>query len=209
MVELRNVVDLHRKSNRRAFNSDSAPRCVTITRNCAGITSSRSSANHMHRRPAAGVVGVFRLDRHIHARKTGVKRTAIGAALSGTRSCGHRVFPVVVGSLHGISLLDIFERQKQLLGIQFLRTPAKLTRAATGARDAADFNLRQRRSRSRLSTNTLRPQGGSLLSFYVHHPNTAAQQEKQQNICGVPERNRPCDQKKRRHANQKARSIRD
>ena len=54
------------------------------------------------------------------------KRAAIGATLFAARLCGDRVLLVVVGLVCGNGLLDIFERQKQLLGIEFLRTPAEL-----------------------------------------------------------------------------------
>ena len=74
----------------------------------------------MHGRPAAGAVDVFGLDRHIDARQMGGKRSAIGAALFAARLCGDRVLLVVVGLVCGNGLLDIFERQKQLLGIELL-----------------------------------------------------------------------------------------
>jgi len=54
------------------------------------------------------------------------KRAAIGATLFAARLCGHRAFLVVARLVRGNRLLDIFQRQKQLLGIEFLRTPAEL-----------------------------------------------------------------------------------
>ena len=54
------------------------------------------------------------------------KRSAIGAALFAARLCGDRVLLVVVGLVCGNGLLDIFERQTQLIGIELLRAPAEL-----------------------------------------------------------------------------------
>ncbi len=101
-------------------------------------------ADHMHGRPATGTVRVFGLDRHIHARQMGGKRAAIGAALLGTRPCGHRVLLVVVGLVAGNGLLDILERQKQLLGIELLRTPAELRALQLAQQMPQAINLRQR-----------------------------------------------------------------
>jgi hypothetical protein len=56
----------------------------------------------------------------------GRKRAAIDAALFATRLSGHRVLLVVRGLVCSNGLLDILDGQKQLLGIEFLRTPAKL-----------------------------------------------------------------------------------
>ena len=64
--------------------------------------------------------------RHIHARQMGRKRAAIGAARFAARLCSHRALLVLSGFVCGDGLLDIFERQKQLLGIEFLRAPAEL-----------------------------------------------------------------------------------
>ena len=54
------------------------------------------------------------------------KRTAIDAALRGPHACRRRVLLVVFGFLGGDGLLDIFERQTQLIGIELLRAPAEL-----------------------------------------------------------------------------------
>jgi hypothetical protein len=80
----------------------------------------------MHRRGAAGAIGIVGLDRHVDARQMERKRTAIDAALRGPHACCRRVLLVVFGFLGGDGLLDIFERQKQLIGIELLRAPAKL-----------------------------------------------------------------------------------
>jgi hypothetical protein len=45
-------------------------------------------ANPMHRRMAAGTIGVFRLDRHIEVRQMTRQRAAIGAPLLCPRLCG-------------------------------------------------------------------------------------------------------------------------
>ena len=83
-------------------------------------------ADHMHGRPTAGAIGVFRLDRHIHARQMGGQRAAIDAALFAARPGGHWIPLVVVGLAAGNGLLDVLERQKELLGIELLRPPAEL-----------------------------------------------------------------------------------
>ena len=83
-------------------------------------------ADHMHRRLAAGAVGVVGRDRHMNARQMGGQRTAIGAALLGTRVRGHRVPLVILGLRGRNGLLDILERQSQLLWIELLRPPPKL-----------------------------------------------------------------------------------
>jgi hypothetical protein len=88
----------------------------------------------MHRRAAAGAIGIVGLDRHIDARQMERKRTAIDAALRGPHACSRRVLLVVFGFLGGDGLLDIFERQKQLIGIELLRAPAEL-RALQGLAD--------------------------------------------------------------------------
>jgi len=77
-------------------------------------------ADHMHRRPAARAVGVVGLDRHIHARQMSGERATIGAALLGVRASGHRVLLVVVSLLCRNDLLDILQRQTQLIGIELL-----------------------------------------------------------------------------------------
>jgi hypothetical protein len=46
----------------------------------------------------------------------GRKRAAIDAAFLGARLCGPWVFLVLGGLICGDGLLDIFQRQKQLLG---------------------------------------------------------------------------------------------
>ena len=98
----------------------------------------------MHGLPATGAVGVFGLDRHIHARQMGGKRTAIDAALFATRSCGHGVLLVVGGLVAGDRLLNILERQKQLLWIELLRPPAELRTLQLAQKMPQPINLRKR-----------------------------------------------------------------
>ncbi len=114
-------------------------RRVTSTRYCAGITSSRCEVSRRSHasRPAAGTVGVFRLDRHIHARQMGGKRAATGTTLFGTCLGGRRIL-----------LVARRPRRRQLLA-RYPRVPAAAARdraspnagrtapAATGAIDAA------------------------------------------------------------------------
>jgi hypothetical protein len=98
----------------------------------------------MHGRLATGTVGVFGLDRHIHARQMGGKRAAIGAALFATRPCGRRVLLVVGGLVCGNGLLDILECQKHLLGIELLRTPAELCTLQLAQEMPQAIDLRKR-----------------------------------------------------------------
>jgi len=74
----------------------------------------------------------------------GWKRTAIGAALFAACLCGHRVLLVVVGLVCGNGLLDIFKRQKQLLGIELLRTSPKLRPLQLAQKMPQAIDLRKR-----------------------------------------------------------------
>ena len=60
------------------------------------------------------------------ARQMGGKRAAIDAPLLGTGACSRRVSLVVIGFGGRDGLLDILERQSELVRIELLRTPAKL-----------------------------------------------------------------------------------
>ena len=103
----------------------------------------RLFTDHMHGRPAAGAVRVFGLDRHIHVRQMDGKRAAIGAALFATRPCGHWVLPVVGRLVAGNRLFNILECQKQLLGIELLRTPAELRTLQLAQQMPQAINLRK------------------------------------------------------------------
>ena len=101
-------------------------------------------ADHMHGRPAARTVGVFRRDRHIYARQMGGERAAIGAALVAARPGSHRILLVVGGLVAGNGLLDILERKKQLLGIELLRAPTELRALQLAQQMPEAIHLRQR-----------------------------------------------------------------
>jgi hypothetical protein len=83
-------------------------------------------ADHVQGRPAAGAIGVVRLDRHMHARQMSGKRATVGATLLGTGASPFRVPLVVVGFGRGDGLLDVLKRQMQLVRIELLRAAAKL-----------------------------------------------------------------------------------
>jgi len=71
-------------------------------------------------------MGILWLDRHMNARQMEGKRTAIGAALPGTGARRHWVSFVGIGFDRRNGLLDILKRQRELIRIELLRTPAKL-----------------------------------------------------------------------------------
>jgi len=98
----------------------------------------------VHWCPAARAVGVVRLDRHIDARQMGWKRTAVGAALGGTGRGDSRVVLLFARLVASDCLLDILERQKHLLGIEPLRTPAELRTSQLPQQVPQPINLRQR-----------------------------------------------------------------
>ena len=74
----------------------------------------------------------------------GGKCAAVGAALGGPRLGSRCILLVLAGLVPGNGLLDIFERQKQLLGIELLRTPAKLRALQLMQQMPQAINLRQR-----------------------------------------------------------------
>jgi hypothetical protein len=86
----------------------------------------RLLADHMHRRAATGAIGIFRRDRHVDMRQMFGKRAASGTASVGVGPSADWVLLVIVGRGAGNSLLDILEREKQLLGIELLRAAAVL-----------------------------------------------------------------------------------
>ena len=71
------------------------------------------------------------------------KRAAIGAALFATRPCGHCVLLVVGRLVAGNRLFNILECQKQLLGIELLRTPAELRTLQLAQQMPQAINLRK------------------------------------------------------------------
>jgi hypothetical protein len=74
----------------------------------------------------------------------GGKRAAIDAALFGARLRSHRVLLVIGGFVRGNGLLDIFERQKQLVRIKLLRTPPELRALQLAQQVPQPINLRKR-----------------------------------------------------------------
>ena len=120
---------------------------MTITRNCAGMTFEplrRLLADHMHRGAATRAIGVFRRDRHVDMRQMPGKRAAAGAALVGARAGARRVLLVVGRRVAGNRLLDVLDRQKQLLGIELLRAPAELRALQLTQQIPQAIHLRQR-----------------------------------------------------------------
>jgi len=86
----------------------------------------------------------FGRDRHIDVRQMGGKRAAIGAALVAARPRRHRIHLVVVGFVCRNDLLDILERQKELLGIELLRAAAELRALQLAQQMPQPVILRQR-----------------------------------------------------------------
>ena len=101
-------------------------------------------ADHMHGRAAAGTVGVFRRDRHIDTRQM---RRASAPRLA--RRLSARAVPppgpsCLGGLVAGNGLLDILERQKQLIGIELLRAAAELRALQLAQQMPQAIILRQR-----------------------------------------------------------------
>ena len=83
-------------------------------------------------------------DRHVEVRQVRGKRAAIGAALVDARACARRILLVLDGLVAGENLLDILERQKQLLGIKLLRATAELRALQLAQQMPQAVHLRQR-----------------------------------------------------------------
>jgi hypothetical protein len=98
----------------------------------------------MHGGTAAGAIGIFRLDRHIDVRQVGGQRTTVGATLLGPRLGARRVSLVIGRFLAGSRLLDVFERQVELIGIKLLRAPAELGALQLMQDVTEPIDLRQR-----------------------------------------------------------------
>ena len=83
-------------------------------------------ADRMHRRAAARTVPVLGLDRDVNAREVDWQRAAVRPALLGPSRCGCLV-PLVVRRFAGrFRLLDILERQSELVWIELLGFAAEL-----------------------------------------------------------------------------------
>jgi hypothetical protein len=66
------------------------------------------------------------LDRHMHPRQVAGKHTAIDAALGGTGARGSGILSIVGGLAAGNRLLDILERQIELILVELRQTPPAL-----------------------------------------------------------------------------------
>src|SRR6476646_11032414 len=80
----------------------------------------------MHGRTAAGAVSVVRLDRDMNARQMSREGAAIGVAILGPLASARLILLVVLGFACRNGLLDVLERESELLGIELLRALAKL-----------------------------------------------------------------------------------
>ena len=100
-------------------------------------------ADHMHGRAAAGAVGVLGRDRHVDMRQMSGQRAAIAAALVGAHARARRVLLVLGRLSAGNSLLDIFDRELQLLGIELLRAAAELRALQLAQEVPQAIHLRQ------------------------------------------------------------------
>jgi hypothetical protein len=100
-------------------------------------------ADHMHGRAAAGTVGVLGRDRHVDMRQVRGKR-ARDAALVAARACARRILLVFDRLVAGNGLLDVLDRQKQLLGIELLRAAAELRALQLAQQMPQAVYLRQR-----------------------------------------------------------------
>ena len=102
-------------------------------------------ADHMHGRAAAGAVGVVGLDRHIARAADGAgSAPRLARRFSARARAATWVLLVVGGLVAGNGLLDVLERQKQLLGIELLRTPAELRTLQLAQQMPQAIDLRQR-----------------------------------------------------------------
>ena len=83
-------------------------------------------ADRMHRRPAARAGPVFGLDRHMNARQMDRERAADRPALCSPRHGGCPVPLVIRGFAGRDRLLDVLQRQGELVRIEFLGFAAEL-----------------------------------------------------------------------------------
>ena len=101
-------------------------------------------ADHVHGRAAARAGRVLGLDRHMHARQMGGKRAALGAALFGASASALLILLVVGGFDRGDGLLDILERQGELVRVELLGPPAELHALQLTQEMLQAIDLRQR-----------------------------------------------------------------
>jgi hypothetical protein len=98
----------------------------------------------MHRRAAARAIGIFGRNRHVDVRQMGRKCTTIGASLISALACARRVLLVLSRLVAGMGLLDVLDRQQQLLRIELLRAAAELRALQLAQKVAQPIHLRQR-----------------------------------------------------------------
>jgi hypothetical protein len=118
----------------------------------------RLLADHMHRRSAAGAVGIFGRNPHVDVRQVGRKCATIGPALISALACARRVLPVLSRLVAGKGLLDVLDRQQQLFRIELLRAAAELRVAAAARGGAADPSATAHGRARRSQRRTLRSQ---------------------------------------------------
>jgi hypothetical protein len=104
----------------------------------------RLLADRMHRRAAAGAVGILWRNRHVDMRQMGRKCAAIGASLISALACTRKVLLVLGRLVAGDGLLDVLNRQLQLLGIELLRAAAELRALQLAQEMLQAFHPRQR-----------------------------------------------------------------
>jgi len=80
----------------------------------------------VHRPAATGAGPVLGLDDYFNPRQMLRERAAAGSALLGTALPQPRVSPFLRGLGRGDRLLEILQRQAELIGIEPLRVPAEL-----------------------------------------------------------------------------------
>jgi hypothetical protein len=104
----------------------------------------RLLADHMHRRVTAGAVGILGGNPHVDVRQMGRKCASIGASLVSALACARRVLLVLSRLVGGNGLLDVLDRQQQLLRIELLRAAAELRALQLPQEVAQPVHLRQR-----------------------------------------------------------------
>ena len=82
-------------------------------------------ADHMHRSAAARAGGILRLDDDLDPRQVVGKRTACRATFLRTVAPQHRVGLLLFGLALRNRLLEIFQCQVELVGIELFRAPAE------------------------------------------------------------------------------------
>jgi hypothetical protein len=129
----------------------------------------------MHRRAATWAVRVFRLDRHIDMWQMGGERAPVGATLVGARPGSRGILLVFTGFICRNDLFDILKRQPQLLGIELLRTSAKLRTLQLAQKMAQPIILRKISSKRCQSALFLASRETSKPMTMRHAPSLSAE----------------------------------